>query len=286
MTSLAEIERRRKKAVRIKINDLIEKHCKGCSIYTANHKQYGQTKAQEMCGTDCSIGQQLLSLGKQLLTGRPPEEPVDKNTTKTQPKEVSDEVTDGLIREKYLELSQTLPDYKIANQFNISTQALKRRKEEWGIPDRRRNPAKPSNSDNAKVKGMPDHPMPSPPIEKEKVQKSATKEKDEQQSTNEERDAILSKVALLEQQLQEKNEEIAGLRAKNEQLREMYEQQIKEIQEASIHRFSFRPQELMALTIKTDREDVADTTKRALLKLGVDFDYRVRKGIIEVTTAV
>jgi molecular chaperone GrpE (heat shock protein) len=286
MTSLAEIERRRKKAIRIEINDLIERKCKGCSIYTANYRQYGQTKAQEMCGTDCAIGQQLLALGKQLLSGRPSEDLVDQNATKVQPKEVSNQVADGLTREKYLELCRTLPDYKIANQFNISTQALKRRKEGWGIPDRRRNPAKPSNSENTQAKGMPDRPTPLPTIEKEKDQKAATEEKDEQTSANELRDVILAKVALLEQQLQEKDEEIAGLKAKNEQLRELYEQQIKEIQEASIHRLFFRPQDLMHLTIKTDKEDVADNTKRALQKLGVDFDYKVRKGVIEVTTAV
>lgn len=194
--------------------------------------------------------------------------------------------SDTLTKEKYLELSGHLPDYKIANQFNISTQALKRRKEGWGIPDRRRNPAKPSNSDNTQAKGMPDRPTPLPTIEKEKDQKAATEEKDEQTSANELRDVILAKVALLEQQLQEKDEEIAGLKAKNEQLRDLYEQQIKEIQEASIHRLFFRPQDLMHLTIKTDKEDVADNTKRALQKLGVDFDYKVRKGVIEVTTAV
>jgi|GEM_PF-4656901 len=101
------------------------------------------------------------------------------------------------------------------------------------------------------------------------------------------------KLKMLERELQAKNEELSRLKAenvklqaKNNELQRMYDQQIKEIQEASIHRLSFRPQDLTALTIQTDREDVADTTKRALLKLGVDFDYRVRKGIIEVTTAV
>lgn len=191
--------------------------------------------------------------------------------------------SDTLTKEKYLELSGHLPDYKIANQFNISTQALKRRKEGWGIPDRRRNPAKPRNSENAQAKGIPDRPTSLPTIENKKV---ATDEKDEQTSVNGQWDVILAKVALLEQQLQEKDEEIADLKAKNEQLRDLYEQQIKEIQEASFHTLFFRTQDLMHLTIKTDKEDVADNTKRSLQKLGVDFDYKVRKGVIEVTTAV
>lgn len=47
-----------------------------------------------------------------------------------------------LTKETYLTLSVSNPDYKIANQFNISAQTLVRWKKEWGIDDRRKNPAK------------------------------------------------------------------------------------------------------------------------------------------------
>lgn len=36
----------------------------------------------------------------------------------------------------------------------------------------------------------------------------------------------------------------------------------------------------------TKNEDAADTARRTLQKLGTDLDYRVRSGVIEVTTEV
>lgn len=138
MSDLSKLERKRKKAARVEIGNLIEKHCKSCIIYPANIKRHGQAKAQDLCITDCEIGKKLSALGSHLLTKQPQKE----SKVMVETKEADSDMADELIREKYIELSDTLPDYKIANQFNISVQTLIKRKKKWGIQDRRRNPAK------------------------------------------------------------------------------------------------------------------------------------------------
>lgn len=283
MAAPTEVDRKKQRETRIAIGDLIEQNCKGCSTFAENHKRFGQSQAQGLCTAECDIGKQLFLLGQTLLTGRKPTPPVELNETLTKQKKVNQPLADELIREKYLELSGSLPDHKIANQFNVSTQTLKRRKKEWGLTDKRRNPAKPVNTDTDKPKRKPGRPKSMSAVESTKdrtikeesiLQPAKTPSGDE------------TKIAELEIMLRSKQEEVLLLKAENERLKSMYEQQIKEIQGANSNSFPVLLQDFLGFTLTTRNEDAADIARRVLQQIGADLDYRVRSGIFEVTTDV
>ncbi|GED73097.1 hypothetical protein BRE01_67990 [Brevibacillus reuszeri] len=82
MSSPTDLKRQMKRAIRIKINDTVEKHCKGCTVYTANYKEYGQTAAQSKCTAECEVGKELSALGQLLLAGK---ESKDENEEELSP---------------------------------------------------------------------------------------------------------------------------------------------------------------------------------------------------------
>lgn len=270
-------DRQRQRAIRIKISDLIDLHCKGCSVYSANQKLHGQAQAQEKCGSDCSIGKQLKSLGRLLLSGRPAKAVQEDIITQVKPKKVNPEVADeGLTKEKYLELSNTLPDYKIANQFNIASQTLKRRKAAWGLTKKRNTNKKDSNKNKGKAtqklsKSMAIH-------ESEEIQKNKVSIK------TEELDVISERITQMQKQLQEKTEEAATLKEENEKLQKLFDQQTKSSGYTGENVLSMFLQGSIHFSITTRNQDAADLARRTLQNLGIDLDYRVRNGVIEVTT--
>ncbi|GED53520.1 zinc-finger domain-containing protein [Brevibacillus borstelensis] len=284
MTVLTTGERKKKKETRIAINNYIDRYCVDCKKITENRKKYGQYKAQELCNTDCEIGKKLLTLGKALLSGRSiTEDDIEPLKEDTEVNQEGCETVDELTRGKYLELSGTMPDYKIANQYNISTQTLNRRKKEWAIEDRRLSPAKPTDLDKRKAKGRPGRPRVKPADDSPEM--PLVKNPAEQPPSAQPIEDV-EKVSELERKLDVKENEINRLKAENAELRDMYEQQTKEIQAANLHSFSLFLQGALRFSITTKNEDAADTARRTLQKLGTDLDYRVRSGVIEVTTEV
>lgn len=196
----------------------------------------------------------------------------------------SAEVDKSLItKEKYLALSTELPDYKIANQFNISSQSLKRLKDEWELPDRRLNPAKPVKADSEKTSGKQGRPKSAPNTESVKKETITDKAVQQPRTTP---SADATKLVELQDMLRSKQEEVLLLKAENERLKSMYEKQIKEIQEVSSHSFHMLLHDFLGFTLTTRNEGAADIARRALQQIGVDLDYRVRNGVIEVTTEV
>lgn len=143
MGTPTDLERQMKKAIRIKINDTVEKHCKGCTVYTANYKEYGQTTAQSKCTIECVVGKELSALGQLLLAGKEPKDENEKEELSPQNKVVNKGMGEQLIREKYLELSGTLTDRRIAEQYNMTPQTLIQKKKKWGITVGKRNAALP-----------------------------------------------------------------------------------------------------------------------------------------------
>ncbi|MCM3079618.1 hypothetical protein [Brevibacillus invocatus] len=206
-----------------------------------------------------------------------------------QPVEVEEKVDQSIVEERglltkelYLRLSVEQPDYKIANEFNISTQMLKRFKDEWEIPDRRLHPAKPLGTDIEKPKNKPGRPKSKPPAEFEK--KEPVKKTGKQPETSHNFDAV--RLIEMENELQEKDREIGRLRAENKKLQDMYENQIEEIQEADVHAVRTLLQDFLQFTFVTKNAAAADNARRTLQQLGSDLDYRVRRGVIEVTTDI
>ncbi|MDR4997876.1 zinc-finger domain-containing protein [Brevibacillus parabrevis] len=151
-----EVDRKKQRETRIAIGDLIERHCKGCSTYAENHKQFGQSQAQGMCTANCGIGKQLFTLGQSLLTERTADCSIEADVSMDERKKVNG-LDKTLTKETYLGLCASTPDYKIANQYNISTQTLIRWKKEWGIQVRRKHPAKTPSAHRSADNPLPNH---------------------------------------------------------------------------------------------------------------------------------
>ncbi|MFE1631349.1 zinc-finger domain-containing protein [Brevibacillus reuszeri] len=249
MSSPTDLERQMKRAIRIKINDTVEKHCKGCTVYTANYKEYGQTAAQSKCTAECEVGKELSALGQLLLAGKEPKDENEKEELLPLNKVVTKGMGEQLIREKYLELSGTLTDRRIAEQYNMTPQTLIQKKKKWGITVGKRNAALPQ-------------------VEKGELPKLTTQESDR-----------------FKEQLAQKDAEIIKLKKEIKKLSEEAAIYLEHQQEPSdgptFHEVLAR---LGHISIRTEDEQMADLIKQGLFALGSDLDYKVRSGIIEVTT--
>ncbi|GED73096.1 hypothetical protein BRE01_67980 [Brevibacillus reuszeri] len=154
-----------------------------------------------------------------------------------------------LIREKYLELSGTLTDRRIAEQYNMTSQTLIQKKKKWGITVGKRNAALPQ-------------------VGKGELPKLTTQESDS-----------------FKEQLARKDAEIIKLKKEIKKLSEeaaIYQEHQQEPSDGpTIQEVLTR---LGHISIRTEDEQMADLIKQGLFALGSDLDYRVRSGIIEVTT--
>ncbi|MGF9822577.1 zinc-finger domain-containing protein [Brevibacillus agri] len=280
MAAPTEVDRKKQRETRIAIGDLIEQNCKGCSTFAENHKRFGHYQAQGLCTAECDIGKQLFLLGQTLLTGRKPKPPVELNETSTKQRRVNQPLAEELIREKYIELSQSLPDYKIANQFDMSVQTLRRRKREWGLDDKRRNPARATRANGSSEKKQPSRPPQMPKLAERIGTAVLPPDGSGQQPQNSE----IAKIAELEIKAIKQEEELLILKAENERLRVKCDEQVQQqfLEGRSIAFF----QDFLGFMLTTRNEEAAEEAKRTLLQIGVDFDYRVRSGVIEVTTEI
>lgn len=248
MSSPTDLERQMKRAIRIKINDTVEKHCKRCTIYTENYKEYGQTAAQSKCTTECAVGKELSSLGQLLLAGKESKDE-DEEELSSKNRVVTRDMGEQLIREKYLELSGTLTDRRIAEQYNMTPQTLIQKKKKWGITVGKRNAVLPQE-----VKG--------------ELPKLTTQERDS-----------------LKEQLAQKDAEIIRLKKEIKKLSDeaaTYQQHRPEPSHGpTFHEVLTK---LDHISIRTEDEQMADLIKQGLFALGSDLDYKARSGIIEVMT--
>lgn len=276
------MEREKQKATRIEIGDLIERHCKECSTVTMNRKKYGQFKASTMCTTDCTIGKKLFELGQSLLTGRTPKNTIVDKPLTTETKKVKKPLEEKLIREKYLELSSTMPDYKIANQFNVSAQTLKRRKKEWGLTDKRRNPAKAPKATRTTEKKRAGR----PPLSARPTELIKTAELPPSEGSQQPQISNTARVTELEKKALEQEGELLLLKAENERLHAKCDEQHRKIVQIEEGRSADILHDFLRFMLTTRNEEAAENAKRALRQLGVDLDYRVRSGIIQVTADV
>lgn len=282
MTAPTEVDRKKQRETRIAIGDLIEQNCKGCSTFAENHKRFGQSQAQGLCTAECDIGKQLFLLGQTLLTGRKPKPPVELNETLTKQKRVNQPLAEELIREKYIELSQSLPDYKIANQFDMSVQTLRRRKREWGLDDKRRNPAKAPKATGSAEKRRPSR----PPQLTQPAERIGTAVLPPGGGGQQPQNTEIAKIAELENKAIKQEEELLILKAENERLRVKCGEQVRQIKQLREGRSIAIFQDFLGFMLTTRNEEAAEEAKRTLLQLGVDFDYRVRSRVIEVTTDI
>jgi Zinc-finger len=56
----------RQRAIRLRINDLMDMHCKGCASNVSHHTSRDAIHHQEVCLTTCAIGKQIRQLGQLL----------------------------------------------------------------------------------------------------------------------------------------------------------------------------------------------------------------------------
>ncbi|RNB72159.1 zinc-finger domain-containing protein [Brevibacillus panacihumi] len=282
MTQSVETDRKRLKAIRVVIGDLIEQNCKGCLTFIDNYKLFGQSQAQALCTSECNVGKQLFILGQSLLTGRTPKS-VHEGKKADEPKKVNDNLEKELSKGTYLELSGSLPDYKIANQYNISAQTLKRMKDEWELPDKRLNPAKSANSNTEEPKRGPGRPK------AKQVMKDDERVQTEQKTGVSKTDLQLEmagKLSELEKTLRDKDKTILLLRAENERLQTVFQNQVGALKEKVIPTFNTFFQDYIQFTFKTKNATAADNVRRTLEEMGADLDYKVRSGVIVVTTDI
>lgn len=191
-------------------------------------------------------------------------------------------MAEELIREKYIELSQSLPDYKIANQFDMSVQTLRRRKREWGLDDKRRNPAKaPKATGSAEKRTSSRTRQLNQPVDRIETVPFPLGEGGRQPQNSE-----IAKIAELENKAIKQEEELLILRFENERLRVKCGEQVQQIKQLREGRSISIFQDFLGFMLTTTNDEAAEEARRTLLQLGVDFDYRVRSRVIEVTTDI
>jgi hypothetical protein len=121
------LPKQEKKKLRIQLNDMLDRHCSGCTIKTEKFKELGIHGSQQYCLKECSIGVEIGQIGKK-LTG------TKKGVVEM---EVIKEVRDQekvLTKDKYLKHKEKgLKDSQIFKLYGKHSLWLTQLKREWGL---------------------------------------------------------------------------------------------------------------------------------------------------------
>jgi Zinc-finger len=182
----------RQRAIRLRINDLMDMHCKGCASNVSHHTSRDATDHQEVCLTACAIGKQIRQLG-QLLEAKGGERVMGN----------APGAIDELTREKYLEHKAAgLTDSEIRKKYGFKhPNDLTNWKKQNGVEGVRLGPS-PEQRPNISDK----------PIQKEQSEEMVLK-----LATEQTENGVEERIRYLEKALKAANQARLELEAKLEQ---------------------------------------------------------------------